>query len=664
MNRVRALMGSLLSQAVPNRLRRRGRRLTTSVPTRFQLPVDGATPEIFARHSYDLLGQQGTLIYFDTSFLMWMVRIGKTARAQLIDWLEEVAGDRLHVPVWSAHELYRHHADRTIPKELKDVLSKLEGSAKQAFNLVWPLLSEPMGGAPSAQSQRSNARTALSEIQGFVEHAGKWSSTYDVHAVEVMEFVNRHALEGSDVFSRLDRVETQATARFTGRVPPGFQDRNKTERRQGTGAKGEADTEDAGDDYFIGSNKWGDLMFWQEILDHAAQQRAAAVVILTRDLKNDWQMAGTLPARGDAVGDGVVPPHPMLTYEAACFAGICDLVLLDQHRVASMLDILGLGGADFISAAQPPPQVQAKSQAEVRTEVAQKEMAARAEVRAVVAQRDGCLFCDRTGLEVSLGKLRRALVETTGDRCTNVPRVVELAEELETAVAAGQSLEAVFTEEAIADLDHIGLTALSRYLGLTALTRPALEPLVTEFAALLGRLPEKTASSLYLGFLLSMYLDADTNAFIFPPRSCAALELFRCQGLKFAALPIEVLQWKALKADRVPIYLPEATTPEIRVQFEVDAERAEANSLRALWIDDHQLLTESQGNAALQLTARFARVPATPELLLDHVAEIYTLPRSQLRPVSNVTTGFAFDEFLGFKEPDAIFAIPAEEEKP
>lgn len=658
-------MGSFFAQAVPTRLRRRARRPKGSVPTTFQLPVDGFTPEAFAQHSYDLLRQRTTLIYFDTSFLMWMIRIGSAGRSQLISWLEEVCGDRLHVPVWSAHELYRHHVDRTIPKELREILNQLESSAKKAFNLVWPLLSEPIGGAPSAQSQRSNARSALSEIRGFVDHAGKWSATYDAHAVEVMNFVNRHALQGSEVFSRLDLIEAQAATRFTGRVPPGFQDRNKTERRQEPTAKSEVETnEGTGDEFLIGSNKWGDLMFWQEILDHAAQERAAAIVILTRDLKNDWQMAGTLPARGDDVGSGVVPPHPMLTYEAARFAGVCDLVLLDQHRVASIFDTLGLGGGDFISAAQPPPQVQAKSQAEVRAEVAVKEMAVRAEARAVEAQRDGCLFCDRTGLEVSVGKLRRALVETTGDKCTNLPRVVELADELENAVAEGRSLDAVFTEEAITDLDHIGLTALSRYLGVSALTRPALEPLVTELTALIARLPEKTASALYFGFLLSMYLDADTNCFVFPPRSCSAREIFSCQSLGFAALPIEVLQLKAAKADRFPIYLPDGTVPDIPVQIEVDADRAEANSLRAIWIGDHQLLTESQGDAVLQLAGRFAQAPKTSELLLDHIAEIYSLPRSQLRPVTNVTTGFAFDEFLGFRGPESVFEIPAEEIKP
>lgn len=151
-----------------------------------------------------------------------MIRIGAAARQELIAWIDNHGAGRVHVPVWSAHELYRHHVEQTIPAEIGQALDQLEAAAQRSFKLIWPLLSEPLAGAASAQAQRTEARDALRSVRGVIAHARSWSPSYARHAAEVIAFANRHAVQNSDVFTPMHSIERVATARFTGRIPPAF----------------------------------------------------------------------------------------------------------------------------------------------------------------------------------------------------------------------------------------------------------------------------------------------------------------------------------------------------------------------------------------------------------------------------------------------------------
>jgi hypothetical protein len=74
--------------------------------------------------------------------------------------------------------------------------------------------------------------------------------------------------------------------RYSGRVPPGFKDKRKREKK----------LEDAKSDIvhdLSGSNRYGDLMFWREVLEHASADAAiSGIIIISNDAKNDWQMGG------------------------------------------------------------------------------------------------------------------------------------------------------------------------------------------------------------------------------------------------------------------------------------------------------------------------------------------------------------------------------------
>jgi len=62
-------------------------------------------------------------------------------------------------------------------------------------------------------------------------------------------------------------LEAKGTARYTQDVPPGFLDRRKVD----------APTK--------GSNRYGDFLFWEEVIQHARTIGARTVIIVTRDRK-------------------------------------------------------------------------------------------------------------------------------------------------------------------------------------------------------------------------------------------------------------------------------------------------------------------------------------------------------------------------------------------
>ena len=87
------------------------------------------------------------------------------------------------------------------------------------------------------------------------------------------------------------------------RVPPGYEDQGKTERDG------------------KGSNRFGDLLFWEEVIAHADMTNAKSVIVVTYDRKKDWYYR-LAEAEVDATlkqlkskWDTVPVPHPTLTFE-------------------------------------------------------------------------------------------------------------------------------------------------------------------------------------------------------------------------------------------------------------------------------------------------------------------------------------------------------------
>ncbi len=595
------------------------------------------------------LASPTTRVYVDTSFLMWMTRIGSVARGELTRWLGGLCGVRLRVPVWAAHEYYRHHSETSLLNDLTETLERLEKAAASAYAEIWPLLDEPLGEAASAQTQRTELRDVLRAVPGVSDMARRWMRGYQRHAREVIEFINENALDGSPVPAYFGSIEALATARFTGRVPPGFKDRGKRERK---------DTAAAGDGSSVGSNRWGDLVFWKEVLDDSRRRRAGRIVILTRDAKNDWRMAGSLPVQPEAGGErGVSPAHPFLTFEAAREAGAEEVLLADQTHLAAVAKAgAEAGTAAFVFVAQPPGLPTPETESQRRDKEVHRERSTRASIRSSMAARDGVLYLDPPDFRASSRVLRRALLESRAGTATP-QTVLDFEASLERT---GEASVAALTEEAVTAMGGSGIAILARRLGRAATGSGAAAATVLDLAQALQRFPAKVAGALYFGLLAEAYFDPSNNRPRPAPASTALQTLFKHQTEPWALPPIQAVSERLRGAERLPLYIPDPTAPRISMSCHAHGDQEPPTRLRTLRVRGLELITPAQGTPELRLGARLHGEPATALVLLQQAADLYGLPLEQLDLSTDLDGAYQFDPMVGFKSPAEIWLDPLE----
>jgi hypothetical protein len=155
-----------------------------------------------------------------------------------------------------------------------------------------------------------------SELLSLTRAAKAWN--YNEASAEVIGWMNAHALDSSGIFARFDRLKEAGGARYAHDVPPGYEDRRK------------------------GLNRYGDLLFWQDVVADAQRRAAGRVIVLTRDRKEDWYGTAPEPEVGPALRrlksrwEPVPSPHPMLSFEIRTQAG-CELLLLDELYLGALL---------------------------------------------------------------------------------------------------------------------------------------------------------------------------------------------------------------------------------------------------------------------------------------------------------------------------------------
>lgn len=581
---------------------------------------------------------------------MWMTRIGSDSRRELTQWLDDLCGSRVHVPVWAAHEYYRHHSEGTLVNDLRKQLETLENAASGAYIAIWPHLDEPLASAASAQTQQAQVRDALREVASVAELVRDWLPRYQVHAREVIDFINMHPLQDSKVPSYFESLETIAATRFTGRVPPGFKDRNKPQIRN---------KEEGGSEFFSGSNHWGDLVFWKEILDDSRRRRARKLVLLTKDAKNDWRAGGFLPpVNPEDTGPGVAPTHPFLTFEAAVEAGVSEVLLVDQAKLAAVAKATAEDKTRaffFVArtAALPAP----KTKNERREEERLREMSVREAERRAIATASGMRFLDPPNIRLTVPTVTRALFAS---RATE-PLPPSAAAFLGDLDQAHKSLSALLDESTVKELGEVGLVCVARQLSGRARQSGALAAELSDLLISLRQLPPKAAGALYFGLLADAYLEPDKNLPREAPKSPLLQELFKFQSEPWTLAPVLALHAHVKKTEKLPLYLPDPTVPKLKLTCHAHAEREPPTFLRSVRCQNMELITEAQGIAELQLLPRLGSTPATPELIADHAADIYGLPRSQMIIDAHVSAIYQLDPQAGFRNPRDVWLDMSEQ---
>lgn len=623
---------------------------------RLSIPYDHDDSATYFEKIARLLSAPDTHLYIDTSFLMWSTKIGPASRAELLIWLRDVLGERAHVPTWAAHEYLRHHVAGTIVDELSKKTKEVTKLAGRTFNYFRPFLDDPALPASDGYDRiRAATREAINTLGRLADASNKWKNAYADHSREIIEFINERVIPAGALFERLSLIGSVGAARYEGRIPPGYQDRNK---------KGQ-DADDSDDASLPGANRYGDLIFWKETLDHASKAGAAAIIVLTNDRKNDWRMGGSAqPSIDREMRDQkkswrpVPVIHPMLALEAS-IAGIPETALIDCEYLAAYLrriDAERIGSfADVAIVPDPPASPRPKEQ---RRTIGNDVQAPAANPVSAILADDGFRFPDDPAVKSNVRSLTSALLKS---RDGPDQRGAEILATARAGVEGSVRFADLITEDLLAGMDHVSLASLSRDLHDRVLAgEPGYEDATVDLVGLLEELPTATASALYLGLLASMYLENGGGTARLPPESPVARMLVDQMKRPFADVPVRVIAKRLASNDRRPLFIPGEEAVELR--FDVETEGGEADQLHSLKVNDVQLLVEEQPNAELRLRELMSADRVTASDVMDLVSQQFGLPRDLLTSDADHDAEFLISEGIGFREPSQISRVKDEEE--
>lgn len=607
-----------------------------------------------------LIKADGTHIYVDTSFLMWMTKIGSASRQELVVWLQTNCEGRVHVPIWAAHEYLKHHVAGTIISELTEKTNEVVDLVGRTYSYFRPFIDESYGkGAEDPSTIRAATRTALNALDRLASTSRQWHKSYQKNADEVIEFINATSPETTTIYDYFPQLGTVGAGRFIGSVPPGFQDR----RKKGSSAYGDTKLPEDG---LAGSNRYGDLVFWKELLDHAKLTGASAIIVFTNDRKNDWHYGRNQATGIDASLLAIkkswkpVPrTHPMLILEAKQVAEINQVELLDSTYLAALLSAVSEHDVRaFIDVAIIPDGPEAETESERRARAVQERVHTDTMKANAAAAEEGHLFPDAACVQNSPAAFRRALLES---RTAVGERGQALLEELRAGVEARQPILHIVTQDKLDGLDHRELTRIARELhDRVVRVEPGFSEALADILSILGRLPENTAACIYLGFLASMYLDRDTNASRFPPVSPLAQLLFSGQVEPYAANAVAVVRKRLMDNDQAPLYLPSVDVVPISAILDIESDSPGLDQLRSLRIADVELLTPAQHDETLRLSALFyPDQSVNGDVIVRKACELFALPEEQIELQGSFAQTYNLTENIGFKRP-ADVAIPKE----
>jgi hypothetical protein len=617
------------------------------VPDGLLIPVDIPTIEEFTKQFQSAVSCTGCHFYIDTSILVWLTQIGKAARAQFKNWIYTVGEHRFHIPVWAAHEFLTHHVHDLIGQKLSGVAAGLRRTADETYSEISPFLGESVDERPSKELQLF-ARDTLLQLKRLAADVGRWKEKhYQQHFNEVVGLITALGLKHRPgILEFMADIDVLERNRYTGRVPPGFKDRHKRSRR--VGAK-----EQASENEMVGSNRYGDLMFWQELLEHAsADAGITSIVIISNDTKNDWQMGGgrtpneDIEMRSLRRGWGPIPTaHPMLRYEANYRAGITLVMVIDCEYLALLLRKMQVPADDFVDAAissELPDERREQREAKKRKSRAATAGLRRASAISRLRESDAILAGDFPLTRASREKKNSTAVDAV---------LTAMFDETSSKLVL-DLLDTLLSNSGTTDLVQLG-----RAVHLRAVEgKPFAVSRLTDLIAALPDLPENSATCLCFGILISIYFD-QKNEVRLPPAALGLDELMRYRHEAFGRRSIEALKFRFRDEPKRSPFVVEIGKEKMAVSILTrEAVSTGSQHVTSFQIDGIELLTLAQSEEHLRLGALFeGNKPITVGDLVKVAASRFAIPVDAIEAGEDAERRFDYDEMTGLESPEHLF---------
>ena len=622
------------------------------------IPIHVEQWNTFSERLGRLLREDTTHVYIDTSFLMWMTKIGSVSRKQLTDWFKINCDGRVHVPVWSAHEYLKHHVSETIVVELAQRTKEIRRIAARTYAYFRPFMDEPLGeGREDPMALRAEARVSLNALEDLAQNISKWTKSYQKHAWEVIGFINNTTPVHTTIFEQFEEIMTLGEARFSGSVPPGHKDRWKADHKTRIDQSGYADS--------THGNPYGDLVFWREMLAHAKTVAAVTLLVITNDRKNDWYFVGRKHASPDESlrllkrdWKPMPRPHPLLVMEARLVANVKQVELLDSAYLAAILhENPGNDVRAFADVAIVPDETLGRydaSDGEGARSDAQPIVGP--EVREDSAEGE-YLVAESQTVRNTRNHFMLALLSSRNE-IDNEAEAVLVG--WSRNVGEDRKLVDIIDADTFDQFDQRRLATFARELHDRALEKMAgYGEVAADVVAILDKLPTNIAASLYLGLLASMYLTRETNTSRIPPSSFVATSLFERQSKGYAVNGIYAVAKRVRDNERAPLYVPSMGKPPVQFVLDIETDSATRDELRSITLNDVELLIPAQSAEDMRLSSLFQE-DTRGQTIIRKACELYGVPFAQVERTDLFDIQYTFSATGGFK-PASEVAVPKDE---
>jgi hypothetical protein len=604
-------------------------------PIRYPIGKVGEDPSDFIKHAAKVLSDPRTSIYVDTSFLTWLTKASDESRQQFLNWARMI-GDRIHVPVWSYHEYYRHHGHDTLRQDLSSKAEKLIAAATNFVGTARTIADNPLKAGFSSRAYDSDLNDMLGKINEVIGMAQQWD--YHTAAKQLTSWMSERLCRSKVVFDLMNRLGDVGQTRYTQDVPPGYMDRAKQDERD------------------KGSNKFGDLVMWEEVLAHATGAKSSAVVILTRDRKADWFAPAAiaqpeidlLALRGGQKWNPVPAPHPTLLIELQERSLATDLVLLDNlYFGATLHQLRDAGSARLIAYALEVPS---ETYSDFVARAAKQAMAQPARPVGPLLSRNKskALLSALAPLQPRdhpTAFLQAAITAVHGDPPTGLEYVSTFDRERVANLTVEEAAEfaRIVCDEALTDRGQVA-QSMSRQL-----------------VGILPQVQADLAGAFFAGMLSSAYFE--TTGIPRPvPMSTVLQDLFNLLNDPIYAPMLGVLNANLRHAGSMALFKPMPGREKLPVLLKVDVNQQRIPVVLSEIIFDQRTLTREMGPAVTNNMRRLLRgaekVPVAG--LLELVAQTYGLPLQRLEAPDAPEDGWTtIPEKLGLVGPLDLGAPPS-----
>jgi hypothetical protein len=597
-----------------------------------------------------------THVYFDTSFLMWLAKLGRPARAEFLAWVTAEGAKRFHVPLWAAHEFFKHQVRKTIQAEFKSELGLFDKATTRLYEKIRSFCSDSLFGFPSSSEMfLDEYRRTIQPLRAMLGMATRrGQDEVDFGLSEVATFIDRHLLPGllSEV---TDGIESEERIRTRGIIPPSFNDAHKRRSREPQSAETREE---------VGDNSFGDLVLWREILRHAAKAPAKTLIVATGDRKNDWFVnyhgveSVSPDFRKRVSAPRPVPlPHPLLVREAAD-RGAGDLVLLDPTYCGALMEKMGHQYKAFAAAALDTilPQIVVKNiqgqlwavrlgqatKAAVSPELEQGAAGPEAAAASDPA-------ADAAGQEI---ELETKMLTTERSACS--PNAATFLTAFDSAnVAVRADLYDQIGWDNLSDWTPNDLVVLGRDMARAAEAGdPSAIRFISDLRDQAASINTNIANPVYLGALGSIYFLDDLQRRPLDG-SAFALVLLDVVALPALRLATTVLGAALAETAPIPLFVPGNDPAVIELEFVIQpsADNKSHADLLAINHDGRDLTTDVQTEESLRFTSLYGKAADERDFkvgeLTDVVARFHLLPRQFVKPNLETTDVVRVAEFAG-----------------